>query len=157
MAIMKKKTNLPMPLGIDFKWPKTDLIREGKTPLILKNAGLKKTLSRDYVFNVFLKYKVPLTAEMIAQRLIHKDFSLATIYRTLDSFERVGLINRVDLRANSIFYELGGHHHHHIICNSCGTIEELETCLFKTLPPSKKFAQINEHSLEFFGICKKCA
>lgn len=157
MVTMKKKTNLSVPLGKDFKWPKTDLVRERKIPQILKKAGLKKTPPRDHVLNVFIKYKIPLTAEMIGQRLIHKDFGLATIYRALESFERAGLIRRVDLRANSVFYELSGHHHHHIICNSCGIIEELDKCFLKTLPRSKKFYQVFEHSLEFFGLCKKCA
>ena len=86
----------------------------------------------------------------------------ATVYRTLSSFEEKGIIKRVDLRKDSLYYELSSaHHHHHIVCTGCGTIEDFESCQIekvsdKVLSQSSKFSIIKEHSLELFGVCNTC-
>lgn len=154
---MKKKTNISIPFDNTYNWPTPNMGFHRKIPKILRDHGLKATDARKDLLNLFHKYKIPLTAEMIAKRFFHRDFKLSTIYRILESFERKGLIRRVDLRTNSIFYEINEHHHHHIVCQSCGIIEEIEGCFVdKIIPKSKKFAMVNEHTLEFFGKCKSC-
>jgi len=155
---MKKKTNTPETKGQKFKWPHTDMIRQRGLPRIIEKLGMRWSLAREDVLNVFYKYRIPLNIEMISQRLVHKDHSLSTIYRAIESFEKIKVINRIDLRANSVYYELNDIHHHHIVCTKCGLIEEMNNCeIEKIIPASTKFEIISEHSLEFFGICKKCA
>jgi Fe2+ or Zn2+ uptake regulation protein len=88
----------------------------------------------------------------------------ATIYRALESLLSVGIVRRVDMQHAHAHYELaeGAKHHHHLICKQCGRVEDVEHCDVSAieqavLKKSKSFASIQTHSLEFFGLCKKCA
>ncbi len=127
----------------------------------LKESGLKATKSRLAVLNIFSEDCRPMTAEEIFQKLSREKIDLATVYRSLKSFEESGIVERVNLRKDSVHYELSGHHHHHIVCKKCGLVERLKECdidtSFKQIQKStKNFKQVVSHSLEFFGICKKC-
>jgi Fe2+ or Zn2+ uptake regulation protein len=128
---------------------------------ILKNIGLKCTPPRMMILEVFYKIEKPMKAENIYQKLKNK-IDEATVYRTLSSFEKVGLIRQVNLRKESSYFELNNDHHHHIVCEKCGEIEdfkeskEIEKILGRIVEKSSRFKIINEHSLELFGVCSKC-
>ncbi len=128
---------------------------------ILKGGGLKATKSRLAVLNIFSEDCRPMTAEEIFQKLAREKIDLATVYRSLKSFEEEGIVERVNLHKEAIYYELAGHHHHHVVCKKCGLVERLKECeidasLKQIQKSAKNFKQITSHSLEFFGFCKKC-
>lgn len=128
---------------------------------ILKENDFKCTSTRLKIIDIFFKNSKPISAEYIYSKL-KNDIDEATVYRTLSSFEKRGVLRRVDLRKSSIHFELNNHHHHHIICTKCGRIEdfeenkEIEKLLVKVVQDSSKFKSITEHSLELFGLCKVC-
>jgi Fe2+ or Zn2+ uptake regulation protein len=131
---------------------------------ILKNAGYKVTPARVAILEIFSKSKNPLDAETIYKQLKkkHNNINEVTVYRTLTSFTESGILKRVDLRKNSTYFEFASEHHHHIVCTKCDTVEdienkELEKVLGKIVNKLSKFKRIKEHSLEFFGLCVKCA
>jgi Fur family ferric uptake transcriptional regulator len=129
---------------------------------ILHKANLKATTPRLTVLKVFAGTHLPINADHIYQKVKRLGINEATVYRTLTSFEEAGIVKRVDLRKDSLYYELAsGHHHHHIVCTDCGTIEDFEACQIgkvsdKVLAQSSKFSVIKEHSLELFGTCNVC-
>lgn len=128
---------------------------------ILKKNNLKNTNARKNILALFEEGHDILSAEDVFLKLKKKGVDNVTVYRTLDSFEFKGIIKKVDLRKGAAHYELASHHHHHIVCTSCGLVEIFEGCGFdslskKALRGSKKFKQINDHSFEFFGVCKNC-
>jgi Fe2+ or Zn2+ uptake regulation protein len=127
----------------------------------LKVSGLKITPARLAIIGAFSNRCHPLSAENIYEKL-KKSNDLVTIYRTLISFEKAGILRKVDLHKDAQFYEINENHHHHIICNKCGLVEELNECniemfISKISSKSENFKIIKSHSLEFFGLCKKCA
>ena len=127
---------------------------------ILHNAKLKNTTPRLAVLEALSKVKHPETTQEIHQRL--KNIDLVTLYRTLASFEESGLLRKVDLCKDAVYYEINTNHHHHIICTECNNIEdfenrEVEKVLEKIAKKSATFANIKSHSLELFGLCKTCA
>lgn len=133
---------------------------------LLKSKGQKVTSARFFILNIFNKQKKPLSAETICKELSKepktKGINEVTVYRTLISFEKAGIIKRVNLRRGSAYFELNDEHHHHIICTSCGNIEDFESRKFeeilkKITEKSPKFKNINEHSLELFGLCARCS
>jgi Fur family ferric uptake transcriptional regulator len=131
---------------------------------ILKNKGFKITQSRLDILNIFSSGCKPINAEYIFNLLKKKNINLVTIYRTLFSFEKAGIIKRVDLHQESIYYELAGDHHHHIICLNCKKIVKFDGCqkdsdslIAKALKTTKDFAFISHHSFDLFGLCKKCS
>ena len=129
---------------------------------ILRERGFRVTPTRLAILNIFSSDCKPITAEYIYEKLKNKNINLVTIYRTLTSFEKVGILKRIDLHKESIYYELGDRHHHHIVCTDCGDVESFDKCGVKGLSKnilnkSSKFRTINQHSLEFFGVCKSCS
>lgn len=129
---------------------------------ILKKNGYKVTRGRIFVLEVFSKYHIPLSAGKIFEHISESKIDEATIYRTLKSFEKKGILKRVDLRSDSVYFELNNlHHHHHLVCKRCGDIEDVDICEIdrlndKVIGRSLKFNSIIDHSLEFFGVCKSC-
>lgn len=128
----------------------------------IRKVGLRVTPARVLVLNLFSNICQPLNAEEIFRKAKNKKINLVTIYRTLASLEKEKIIRRVDLRKDSVYYELAGNHHHHITCTSCDMSEDFEICGVDSiskniLKKSLKFNSISEHSLEFFGLCKSCA
>ncbi len=54
---------------------------------------------------------------------------IASIYRTLDGLDELGLVQRVDLGDGLSRFERAdphGEHHHHLVCGDCGKVEPFE-------------------------------
>lgn len=128
----------------------------------LKSAKLKVTPARVLILEILGKSDKPLSVEMIGREIKNNTVNQVTIYRTIESLVRVGVIGRVDLRKDAVFYEFLDEHHHHIVCSKCGVLEDFDFCKIddlshKILTKSKKFKTILDHSFELFGICNSCA
>lgn len=128
---------------------------------ILKDRGLKVTPTRLAVLEIFLKSSKPISANIICKKL-NGQINEATVYRMLSSFECSDILKKINLRKDSAFFELNNDHHHHMVCTNCGLIEdfkenvEIEKLLDSVVKKSAQFKKIKEHSLELFGLCKKC-
>ena len=94
----------------------------------LKSAGLKATLPRLKIINLFESSKVRhLTAEDVYKLLLADglDVGLATVYRVLTQFEQAGLLVRHHFESGKAVFELNeGSHHDHLVCMQCGRVEE---------------------------------
>src|SRR5438045_6306126 len=94
----------------------------------LKNAGLKATLPRLRIINLFEQSKVRhLTAEDVYKQLLGEgvDVGLATVYRVLTQFEQAGLLIRHHFESGKSVFELNqSGHHDHLVCLPCGRVEE---------------------------------
>ncbi len=128
---------------------------------LLRERKLKVTPARIAILGAFSAQCEPMSAEAVGKKLKRKEINLVTIYRTLESFEKAGILSRVDLHQDSVHYELRGHHHHHIVCTNCGRIGEFEACgvaefVRDVLKHSSAFKRVDQHSLELFGICTAC-
>ncbi|NBO11135.1 MAG: transcriptional repressor, partial [Methylophilaceae bacterium] len=86
-----------------------------REPGDLKNAGLKATLPRLKVLNLFENSKERhMSAEDVYKVLLTSgdDVGLATVYRVLTQFEQAGLLVRHHFESGKAVFELnqGGHH-----------------------------------------------
>ena len=129
---------------------------------ILRDAGFRATQPRLALLSILHKAASPMSVKAIAAALGAKADDV-TVYRALEALSEAGIVARVDLRHSHAHYELaaGKKHHHHLVCNSCGIVEDVAECPFpsihnRTLRKSKKFAAVQSHSFELFGICTKC-
>ena len=129
---------------------------------ILREKGFKATIGRVALMQCMGKNREPLSIDEIAKK-ISKILDEANIYRSLEAFVKAGLVRKIDFQKSHSYYELSiaRPHHHHIVCTKCGLIEDVTGCnqfiQNNTLNKSKKFKTIDDHSLEFFGICRSCA
>src|SRR3954466_2321 len=132
------------------------------TPHDLKNAGLKATLPRLKIINLFEQSKVRhLSAEDVYRQLLADglDVGLATVYRVLTQFEQAGLLIRHHFESGKAVFELKqAGHHDHIVCVQCGHVEEfydpdIEQRQEK-IAADRGF-RIQDHSLHLYADCTR--
>ncbi len=129
---------------------------------LLKQEGFKITPARVAVMALLRRTRKPLTVEDIMWRLPKKSFDLATIYRSLATLRQTGLVRQIDFQQGRALYELADQaEHHHVICTRCESMEDVRDLCTETMEQralqQSGFAAITQHSLEFFGLCKRCA
>lgn len=131
---------------------------------ILEKSSLKRTIPRLRFIEFFQKNKKPSSALDIFNTLSKEGIDKVTVYRTLESFLKKGIIKRVDTGKREAEYELidEEHDHHHIICIKCKKIEDFTGCdsenfVKNALKSSKSFKNITHHSFDLFGICNACS
>ena len=90
------------------------------------------------------------------------EIGLATVYRTLDLFAELDILQKMDFGDGRSRYEFCTsevHHHHHLICLSCGKVMEFGDDLLESLESTiekKSRFRIVDHELKFYGYCAKC-
>ena len=91
------------------------------------------------------------------------DMGIATVYRTLQLFEKLNIVYRLNFDDGFSRYELnsgtGDHHHHHLICLECGKVLEVKLDLLESLENQiEKEGQftIIDHNVKFYGYCNNC-
>jgi Fur family transcriptional regulator, ferric uptake regulator len=128
----------------------------------LKNTGLKATLPRLKILEIFQKGEPRhMTAEDVFRILLEErtDIGLATVYRVLLQFEQASILTRSSFDGGRAVYELNeGHHHDHLICLDCGKVEEFFDEEIekrqKSIAKAKGFT-IAEHALSLYANCTK--
>ena len=131
-------------------------------PHDLKSAGLKATLPRLRIINLFETSKVRhLTAEDVYRTLLVEglDIGLATVYRVLTQFEQAGLLVRHHFESGKAVFELNeGKHHDHLVCMQCGRVEEFydaEIEKRQTKVAKERGFEISEHALYLYAECTR--
>lgn len=129
--------------------------------LKLKKSGYKLTTPRIEIIRKLTSTK-PYSAQELFEILKRQglDIDLVTAYRTLELFEDLGFIQKIQFEDNVARYELisEDEHHHHLICINCGNVEDVEVdeeTLVNQIKIKSEF-KIQRHALEFFGFCLKC-
>jgi Fur family ferric uptake transcriptional regulator len=128
----------------------------------LKNIGLKATLPRLKILNLFENSDVRhLTAVDVYKMLLNEgmEIGLATIYRVLTQFEQAGMLIRHHFESGKAVFELNqGGHHDHLVCIQCGQVEEFFDAEIERrqakIAKDRGF-NIHEHSLQLYADCVK--
>ncbi|AEF17178.1 MULTISPECIES: Fur family transcriptional regulator [Thermoanaerobacterium] len=131
----------------------------------LKQKGFKLTTQRRAILDVIIENREKhLSSEEIYDLVKEKypEIGLATVYRTLQLFDEMGIIYKLNFDDGRSRYELyhnEDHQHHHLICLKCGSVIEMEGDLLENLEEAienTKNFQIIDHNVKFFGYCSKC-
>lgn len=128
----------------------------------LKNTGLKTTLPRLKILNLFEQSSVRhLSAEDVYKELLTEgeDIGLATVYRVLTQFEQAGLLERHHFESGKAVFELKSDgHHDHLVCLQCGRVEEFYDAEIekrqKDIAKDRGY-KLQEHSLSLYADCTK--
>ena len=131
--------------------------------VLLKQHHLKVTPTRLVLLGCLERNPEPRGVPELFADVKERGINYVSVYRTMNTFEKAGLVRRVNLRHGHTDYELVTEkdHHHHFVCSSCGMIEEFTGCdldslVKQALKSSKQFTTVDDHAIEFFGTCKKC-
>lgn len=84
----------------------------------------------------------------------------ATVFRSLEIFERIGLVESVHLPTGEhVYVACEPAHHHHLVCEACGTSTEVGDVgiapIARTIEERTGFL-LDSHRIEFFGLCPAC-
>jgi Fur family ferric uptake transcriptional regulator len=126
----------------------------------LAEAGFRSGGGRRQVVELLGEEGCALTALEIDKRL--PGVGRATVYRSLEQLESLGLIQRVDVKGDAAGFERvdpGGHHHHHIVCEQCGRLvafedDRLEQAIL-ALAERPDF-KVSSHEVTLRGECSSC-
>jgi len=127
---------------------------------ILKEKGYSLTKPRRQVFEL-LQNQEPQGMQVIVKRaegLVDR----ATVYRTIELFEKLGIVNRLNIgwkykiELSDIFTE----HHHHFNCTNCARTYKLKAnpmleTMIDSVASQKGFSP-RSHQLEVSGLCPNC-
>lgn len=93
---------------------------------ILVDNGLKVTPQRIAILEVILNLNNHPTAEIIVEylRLNYPSLSMSTIYKTLNTFSKKGIVKKVLTENEVMRYDPILDKHHHIYHNDSGEIED---------------------------------
>lgn len=130
----------------------------------LKTSGLKLTLPRKKILEYLLgKTEAVTYNELLQLAEQDKDMDRVTIYRTLKSFEEIGLLHRVFSGEGVQHFALvkdvepaeTSKQHLHFCCIACKSVFTLDDY---AIPKIELPSQYNVISLDMTitGICKKC-
>lgn len=91
------------------------------------------------------------------------DIGIATVYRTLDIFYDLKILEKISFNNGVSKYHLrqaqDDELHHHLICTNCNTIEKVSNPIFNKLIEymKKEYSfEVQDNSLSFYGTCEKC-
>lgn len=129
------------------------------------------TQPRDIILDILARTKKHLSAKEIYDILYstHPGIGLTTVYRTLELFHRLRVVQKVTTPDGQSRYQLRSEesqeHHHHLVCIRCGKIIDYQDFAEEEFELVKKTEQvlsqkhnflILDHNIEFLGLCEKC-
>jgi Fur family transcriptional regulator, ferric uptake regulator len=131
----------------------------------LAEAGYRRGGARRAVIELLAKGHCAQTATEIEDELRAEGRAVgrASVYRTLEQLDELGLVSRLDVGQGTARYEVAlpsGDHHHHLVCDTCGRVEpfadpELETMLARLAERVPAFT-VGEHEVVLHGECATC-
>ena len=128
----------------------------------LSAAGYRVTQPRRAVIEALSRARRSLDPEELCERArkTHADVGLATVYRTLDMLQELGLCSRVQIGGKAYALTCGESRlHYHLVCRKCHGIVEMEAddaldSLQRRLDSVGFKSQAN--AIELVGVCDKC-
>jgi Fe2+ or Zn2+ uptake regulation protein len=133
-------------------------------PLVsaLDIAGYRLTDSRRLVADLIVAREGHFTASDLIDdaRTRRMRIGRATIFRALELFEELNLLERLDLpNGEHAYVPCEPSHHHHVVCSSCGRTTEVDDqgllAAVDEIERRTGYA-IDSHRLELYGHCPRC-
>lgn len=127
---------------------------------VLQEEGYSLTKARRNVFNA-LADSDALSMDQLIRKLQHK-MDRSSIYRTIELYEKIGIVNRLQIgwKYKLELSEAFAGHHHHATCLNCNKViafeekQNLESDIHK-LAEDLGF-KLTSHTLELRGLCPDC-
>ncbi len=135
---------------------------EDRLKILLRAQGLRFTPDRLRIFRALADKHKPISVPRLIAIVEQDGVNQATVYRTLEQFLAVGVVQTVLLHNGVVGYELVppfSSHHHHFICLDCGSVQDLaaervDSALDKSLEGTG--LRVITHKVDIYGQCEKC-
>ena len=126
-----------------------------------KDLGIKVTPQRIAIYRELASTDQHPSTETIYKKIkdYYPNISLTTVYRTLETFEKLGLIAVVNVLYNAARYDANLTPHLHIVCTDCKKVEDVYDESLNNLDISNKTLgdyKVEGYSLLLSGQCNNC-
>jgi Fur family ferric uptake transcriptional regulator len=127
---------------------------------LLSDHNQSVTKPRLLVFDQLVDKEPQTIAELYKE--LTGSIDRVTLYRTIDLFEKLGIVQRVYVgwKYKIELTDLFSHHHHHISCLTCGKLSAITEdhkleALITELARRQHFTA-QRHQIEIQGLCNDC-
>jgi Fe2+ or Zn2+ uptake regulation protein len=131
-------------------------------PDTLRARGQRVTPQRLVIHEALIALDRHVTADevhaAVAERL--PNVSAPTVYATLELFEELGIVRRINLGSGAALYDPRPDEHHHLVCTSCGAVEDLDAGvdMAAALRAARRHGFRAERAeVVVHGLCARCA
>ncbi|MDP9453627.1 MAG: transcriptional repressor [Actinomycetota bacterium] len=127
----------------------------------LRRRGERVTSARHALLSVMADADEHLTAEQLSVEVARTNPAIhrATIYRTLETLRRLGLVEHTHLGHGPAVYHLADDVHQHLVCERCGWVAEAPADLFGAVERELRrdfgFRMRSTH-FAVVGRCRRC-
>lgn len=126
-----------------------------------KAVGLNVTPQRLAIYRALVGDETHPSPDAVFRRVrsSHPTVSHATVYKTLDTFERHGIISRLTSLHETVRYDPMTSQHHHIICVRCKKVVNLSDEELKSIQIPSQVSRDNKvlgYSVHFSVLCSSC-
>ena len=128
---------------------------------ICKQHRIKVTPQRMEVFLEIIEATDHPSAEQVYERVRTRlpTISLDTVYRTLSTYDRIGLISKVYFVDDKTRFDPNTMHHHHLVCTICKDVMDFqwpELDEARLPPETESWGEPSTKLLQIMGICSNC-
>lgn len=128
---------------------------------LCRERGLRCTVQRRVIFETVLDLDIHPSADdvfdVVSRRI--EDISRTTVYRTLESLARMGVITKACHPGRVARYDRRTEIHHHLICLRCDSITDIADDRLDALrlPDTSDVGfEIEDFRVQLRGICHDC-
>ena len=128
---------------------------------VCRTKNLNITYQRIKIYEALSKIDTHPSAEDI-YKIVKKEYpsiSLATVYKTLETFAENNLISKVNFLHDLARYDGNTSPHHHLVCVKCKKIVDVNDKRLQEIKipeSSKNGFQMLGYRIQFEGICDNC-
>jgi Fur family ferric uptake transcriptional regulator len=128
----------------------------------IRESGGRITSDRRAIIEALAASTEHLTVEQLAERVWtrHPDVNLATIYRTVELVEHLGIGFHVHMGHGPSRWHLADEVHQHLVCSVCGAVTDIPD---ETLDPLREQIVsttgfvVDAHHFSLTGTCAACS
>lgn len=133
---------------------------------LLRKNGIKATNGRKIIYGILEKSEKPLNAEeiFIICKQSYDKVDLSTVYRTLELFEGIGLVDRMNLGDDKFSYIMKRDEHKHMLeCRICHKEIEIDCPVRQVKEMLKNQTGFTFEDCDALlkdkieGVCKECS
>jgi len=127
-----------------------------------RRNGMKVTHQRMEVFRELAGAEDHPDAETL-YRSVRKRvpaISRDTVYRTLSTLEKQGLVRKAEVLCSKGRYDANTDRHHHFVCTECGLVRDFYSEALNELPIPRtvtSLGRVESAHVQLRGICSACA
>lgn len=129
----------------------------------LRGKGFRVTPQRTVILETIAHMGGHLSVQEVysESQLRLPGLNITTVYRTLDSLHRAGMVNLFYSGSSPSRFSLrdARHPHGHLVCEKCEQVIDIEPNLLDRLAQAVKLKTgfaIDNHHLTFVGLCETC-